>query len=230
MSALDATFADLRPSRESLVWWAVVLNTELLVLLSYVLFTDPTITQPLFYAVPFVWLNAALWAVLRVRPMPSTARQRYAALAVATGYFLVLGYFGGLYGPSGGPATGLRVVFDSIPPGWGPAVIYGGATLQFALLPFKVVGYATLAYLVYATLVDAASSAVGGVLGLFSCVSCTLPVIAGVVSGFVGGTGALASAAYGQSYLLSTVVFVITVGLLVWRPTMADLRRLRGAQ
>jgi hypothetical protein len=122
------------------------------------------------------------------------------------------------------------VVFGSIPPGWGPAVIYGGATLQFALLPFKLVGYATLAYLVYATLVDAASSAVGGVLGLFSCVSCTFPVIAGVVSGFVGGTGALASAVYGQSYLLSTVVFVITVGLLVWRPTMADLRRLRGAR
>lgn len=229
MRTLDARLADLRPSRETAVWWAVVLNTELLVLLVYLLVETPIITRPVFYLVPFAWINAALWGVLRVSPTDGSTRQRVAAGLLAGGYLLVLGYFGGLFGPSAGPATGLRVAFDSIPPGWGPAVIYGGSVVQFALLPFKLVGYLALAYLVYATVLDAASSVVGGVLGLFSCVSCTLPVIAGIVSGVVGSTSSVAAAAYSQSYLLSTVVFVVTVGLLVWRPTMADLRGLRTA-
>lgn len=100
--------------------------------------------------------------------------------------------------------------------------------LQFALLPFKLVGYLALAYLVYVTVLDATGGVLGGVLGLFSCVSCTLPVIAGVLSGFVGGAGAVATAAYAQSYALSTAVFVLTIALLVWRPTVADLRALPG--
>jgi hypothetical protein len=227
MSTIESRLASLRPSRETAIWWAVVLNTELLVLLAYLVVETPIVTQPLFYIIPFVWINAALWGVFHVSPRAASTRQRVTALAVAGGYFLVLGYFGGLYGPSAGPATGLRVAFEAVPPGWGPALIYGGAVIQFALLPFKLLGYATLAYLVYATVLDAASSVVGGVLGLFSCVSCTLPVIAGVVSGFVGGTGAVAAAAFNQSYLLSTVVFVVTVVLLVWRPTIADLRTIR---
>jgi hypothetical protein len=227
MSTIEARLAALRPSRETAVWWAVVLNTELLILLAYLLVETPIITRPVFYLVPFVWINAALWGVLRVSPAAGTMRQRLGAGLLAGGYLLVLGYFGGLYGPSAGPATGLRVAFESIPPGWGPAVIYGGSAVQFALLPFKLVGYLSLAYLVYATVLDTASSVVGGVLGLFSCVSCTLPVIAGIVSGFVGSTSAVAAAAYTQSYLLSSVVFVVTVVLLVWRPTMADLRALR---
>ncbi|MFB6207091.1 MAG: hypothetical protein ABEJ05_11265 [Haloglomus sp.] len=228
MSTIQARLASLRPSREAAVWWAVVLNTELLVLLAYLLAEDPIVTQPVYYLVPFVWINAALWAVFRVSPSPTSSRQRLAALAVAGGYFLVLGYFGGLFAPSSGPVTGLRVVLSDIPPGWAPALIYGGATLQFALLPFKLVGYATLAYLVYATVVDAGTSAVGGALGLFSCVSCSFPIIASVLSGVIGSTGALAAAAYNQSYVLSTAVFVVTVGLLVWRPTMADVRNIRN--
>jgi hypothetical protein len=227
MSTLETRLAALRPTRETAIWWGVVLNTQLLVMLAYLLVVGPSVTRPLFYLVPFVWLNAALWAVFRVSPTATSTRQRAVAVTIAGGYFLVLGYAGGLYGPSGGPVTGLRLVLTALPPGWSPAVIYGGGSVQFALLPFKLVGYATLAYLVYATVLDAASSVVGGMLGLFSCVSCTLPVLAGILSGFVGGTGAVAAAAYGQSYLLSTVVFVVTVVLLVWRPTLADLRRLR---
>ena len=226
MSTLAGRLDALRPGRQTAVWWAVVLNTELLIMLAYVAVVGPDVTRPLFYVVPFVWVNAALWAAFRVSPRAVTGRQRAVAVVVAVGYFLVLGYAGGLYGGSNGVSTGLRVVVTALPPGWGPAVIYGGTAVQFALLPFKLVGYATLAYLVYATVVEAASSVVGGVLGLFSCVSCTLPVIAGVLSGFVGGTGAVANAAAGQTYGLSTVVFVVTVVLLVWRPTMADLRGL----
>jgi cytochrome c biogenesis protein CcdA len=80
------------------------------------------------------------------------------------------------------------------------------------------VGYAALAVLVYATALDVAGSAIGGVLGLFSCVSCTWPVLASLVGGVAGGSSAVASAALSGSYGLSTVIFVVTVGLLYWRP------------
>ena len=78
-------------------------------------------------------------------------------------------------------------------------------------------GYLALAWLVYATVIDAAGSAVTGVLGLLSCVSCSWPILASLLTG-IGGGGALAAAAQSQSYELSTVVFVVTVALLYWRP------------
>jgi len=43
-------------------------------------------------------------------------------------------------------------------------------------------------------------------------------VIAPVLTGLVGGGAALSAAASGQSYAMSTVVFVVTVALLYWRP------------
>lgn len=226
--------AALRPDRGTVLWAAVVLNTELLVVLAYLVLAAPRFGDlsgwrvAAFYGYPFVWFNAALWGVARTRLPDAPPRSRLLVGTLAGGYLLVLAYAGGLVGPSGdAPVTGLRVAVASLPPGWSPAVVYAGEHLQIALLPFKVVGYVVLAYLVYATLLDAGSAA-GGVLGLFSCVSCTLPIVAGVLSGFVGGSAALVTAATAQSYALSTAVYVLTVGLLVWQPTVADLRRLRG--
>jgi cytochrome c biogenesis protein CcdA len=59
---------------------------------------------------------------------------------------------------------------------------------------------------------------VTGILGLLSCVSCSWPILATLVTGVAGSGTAIAGAAYAQSYGLSTVVFVVTVGLLYWRP------------
>lgn len=223
-----ASFGErLRLDREELLYAAVILNTELLVLLLYVWWDAAIVRRPLYYVYPFVWLNAALWGVTRVSPSSADRRRRLIAGGIAAAYLAVLAVAGGLVGPGGPPATGFRLVLTSLPPGWAPALLYSGTAVQFALLPFKVVGYAALAYLVYATLLDAASSVAGGLLGLFSCVSCVLPVVAGVLSGFLGAGGALVSAAYGQSYWLSTTVYVVTVALLVWRPSVADLARWR---
>ncbi|WP_254543537.1 DUF7546 family protein [Halomarina pelagica] len=229
MSTATAAFDRVSPSRETLLGLAVLVNTELLLVVGYLLWTGVTPTRPLFYVYPFVWINAAAWGLWRVEVPSAPARRRLAVGAVAVGYFLLLGYVGGLYavGSTPGPSD-VRIVLRTLPPGWSPALLYAGEWLTLALLPFKVVGYATLAYLVYATLLDAGGSATAGLLGLFSCVSCTLPLIAGVLSGFLGGATALVSAAYGQSYGLSTVVFVLTVALLVWRPTAADLSRVRS--
>jgi hypothetical protein len=70
------------------------------------------------------------------------------------------------------------------------------------------------------------SGLVGGAVGLFSCVSCTLPVAAAVVSGLVGGTvGAVGTATGTWSYDLSTLAYVVSVGLLAWRPSFATFAR-----
>lgn len=234
MRTLEAHLTDRRPSWETLLWAAVVLNAELLVVLAYLALVRPSFgdlsprTVAAFYLYPWIWLNVALVAVVWVRVPDATTRRQFVAAAIAAGYFLVLAYAGGLVG-TGGTGTGLRVALASVPPGWSPAVMYSGATVTVVLLPFKLVGYLVLAFLVYVTVIDAAGSAVGGVLGVFSCVSCTLPVIAGVLSGVVGGSTALVTAAHGQSYALSTAVFVLTVGLLAWRPSLGTVRRLRQA-
>lgn len=228
MSAIQRRLDGLPVDRETLLYGAALVNLELLVVFAYLAVVGPTVVRPWFYAYPFVWINVALWAVRRTRTPTAEGLRLWAARLLAAGYFLLLGYVGGLYGLSGGVAVGLRLELTALPPGWSPALIYGGELLQFALLPFKLVGYLALAYLVYVTVLDATGGVLGGVLGLFSCVSCALPVIAGVLSGFVGGAGAVATAAYAQSYALSTAVFVLTIALLVWRPTVADLRALPG--
>lgn len=225
MSFSFATLAggSLRPRRETLRWGAVLVGAELLLVGIYLSLADVTPTALRYYAYPFVWINVAVWAVVRTTRAPAGTRQRRIAGALAVGYFAVLAYAGGLVGTGHAlhghtHAMGFRLIVESVPPGWGPALLYNGAWVKLTLLPFKVVGYVALAYLVYATVIDAAGSALGGLLGLLSCVSCTWPVLASVVSGLLGSTTAIAGAIYAGSYDLSTAVFVLTVALLYWRP------------
>ena len=69
------------------------------------------------------------------------------------------------------------------------------------------------------TVVDAAASGLAGFVGLFSCVSCTWPLLATVFTGIFGTASAAASIVTGQPYGASTVVFLASVAMLVWRPT-----------
>ncbi|WP_435317852.1 DUF7546 family protein [Haloarchaeobius sp. TZWSO28] len=175
---------------------------------------------------PFVWVNLGLWALWRAKVPPAPTGRKRRAAAIALGYGLVLAYFGGLwsqgymffdtgaYQPSFG-----WYVSTALPPGFGPAFSYESQLVNVTILPYKLIGYAALTYLVYATIIDAAGSAVSGVLGLLSCVSCSWPVIATIVTGVAGSSSALATAAMQQSLPLSTGVFVVTVGLLYWRPS-----------
>lgn len=211
----------LTPERETLLWGAIVINLELLLLGSYAIVANPQLINAAairYWLYPLVWINVGAWAILRTTPAPTGQRQRRIGLAIAVGYFAVLSYFGGLVGAASPGPIGLDISLLALPPGWGPAILYNGAVLSVTLLPYKVVGYVALAYLVYATVLDAAGSAVTGVLGLLSCVSCSWPILATLVTGVAGSGTAVAGAVYAQSYGLSTVVFVVTVGLLYWRP------------
>jgi len=208
---------------ETLAWLGLVVTTEFLLVLAYVLAFDVTVRDWTLFVVPFVWLNVGGWAVLKTTPAPAPARKRRVAQAIGVGYFLLLGYFGGIFAFQSAPVSALTVNVVGIPPGWSPAVIYSGTQLQVVLLPYKVIGYVSLAYLVYATALDATSALAGGVVGIFSCVSCSFPIIAGVVTGVAGGGTALAAATSEWTYLLSTLVFVVTVGLLYWQPSPGAL-------
>jgi len=105
-----------------------------------------------------------------------------------------------------------------LPPGYSPRLFYDGGVISLTLAPYKVVGYGALAYLVYVTVLDAAGTALSGVVGLFSCISCTWPVIGTIAAGVFGSSSALATAAMNQAYPLSTLVFLSAVALLWWRP------------
>lgn len=204
-----------RPNRETLLWGGLVLNAELLAVLAYVAVVQPTITGERYFVYPFLWINVGVWAVLRTNPVARSERHRYVAAALAAGYFLVLAATSGIIG-LGSAQIGWNVAW--LPPGWGPALTYGGEQFRLALLPYKVIGYAALSYLVYATILDAAASVVSGLLGLISCVSCTWPVAASLLTSVLGGSTLAVSGVYALSYDLSTAVFLVTVGLLYWRP------------
>ena len=212
MSTLTADPRRLLPETRTLALWGIVLNTELLLVMLYVLLLPGATTDPVVLGFPLVWLNVAGLVLLYVRPAQTSARRRAVAGAVALGYGLLLAYVGGLFG-LGGVGTGLRVVLAA-PPGFAPTIIYSGSPLAVVLEPWKVAGYLALSYLVYVTVVDASGGLAGGVLGLFSCVSCVLPIVASAVGGAIGAGGALYQAAMGQSYGLSTVVFLVSVALL----------------
>ncbi|PSQ19080.1 hypothetical protein BRD00_02205 [Halobacteriales archaeon QS_8_69_26] len=214
----DRVARDLLPGRQTLLVLGGLLIAEFLAVVWYFALTDSAPTGLRYLVYPFVWINVGLLAAWHTSPAPASARDRRIAAALAAGYALLLAYFGGVIGPGtalgGGPVFGLSVHFVS--PGWGPALVYGGEYLQVAVIPFEAIGYAALVYLVYATIIDATGAAVSGVLGLLSCVSCSWPIVASLVTGAVGGSGA--AIAVSASYDLSTLVFVVTVALLFWRP------------
>jgi hypothetical protein len=208
----------LRPDPSTAFLASLVLGGEALLALVYAARPEVTVTNPLVLLYPFVWIDVALLAVVTTRTPAATPRRRWVGLALAAGYFLLLAYVGGLVGAGSGMLA--PHVSWSLPPGYGPAFLYDGSALRVVLEPYKVVGYLALAYLVYVTVLDAAGAALSGVLGLFSCVSCTWPILGTVAAGLFGSTSAVAAVALGQAYGLSTVVFVTSVALLWWRPTL----------
>ena len=224
MSTITARATRFRPNRATLLWAALVLNVEALAVVAFLFVSDARIIDPLPTIVyPMVWIDVSLWAVATTTPAAGSTRRRRLAATLAVGYFLVLAYVGGILNPGHAlhghaHASGFRVQLLSLPPGWNPALYYGGSLVSVALIPFKTAGYLALAYLVYATVLEAAGSALAGIAGLFSCVSCTWPIVGTVVTGLFGSAAGVV--ALNHSYGLSTLVFLSAVALLYYRPSV----------
>ncbi|WP_142856405.1 DUF7546 family protein [Salinigranum halophilum] len=228
------TRLDWRPTKSDLLVGAIVVNAEILAVLLYLAAESVSVDSWRFILYAFVWINAGLYAVAKTRPAEASARTKRLALLVAGGYFLLLAVAGGILGPSHtsplaslvtdghlhSHGTAAAGSFDVrfLPPGWGPALVYQGSWVLVILMPYKVIGYLSLAYLVYATVIDAAGTALSGSLGLLSCVSCAWPVVGSLVTTIFGSGSFVVAAATTWPYDISTVAFLATVALLTWRP------------
>ncbi len=217
-----------RPDTTALLHGALVANTLLAAALVYVLLT-PADLRPVRYSLyGTVWVGVGGVVLYREsrRSWTVDSRVRRVALALAGGYLVALALAGGVVVPGGAPgALDAGWFVRALPPGWGPALVYGGHEVALVLMPARVAGYLALAALVRGTALDAAAAGDGllrggapGLLALFSCVSCALPLLLGAVSLVFGAGSALAAATASLSYDLSTLVFLLTVGLLYWNP------------
>lgn len=205
----SAALADSRRARA----WAALIALEVLVVAAYFAAVPGGVGELRYVAYPFVWINAGLWAVLRASPSAGSHRHRLVGLAVAAGYFLLVMAVPGNVGL--GMAAELSVRVGWYVPGWGPLVAVSSPWVRLYLVPFEVLGYAGLSYLVYANALDLARGTISGALGLVTCVGCTVPVLAPVV-GLLGGPAAgLSSTAYAWSYDLGTALYLLTLGLLL---------------
>jgi hypothetical protein len=198
---------NLVTSRAALLGLAV-LTAHTAVLLAYLHATE-TIIAPRRAMVPIVWITFAVWLVAHLKERGLPTESGLFAPAVGAGYFLVLASLGGILGLG---AESISLAVQPATPGWGPVVLGSAAPVQVVLVPFKVAGYLALSYGVYRAVAAASRGAVAGVLGLFACISCTLPVIAAVGSVLTGAT--LAFQPGSLTYDLATGVFVLTVVLL----------------
>jgi hypothetical protein len=205
-----------------------IVAVELLLIFSYTQAMNARLLP--FHVYPFVWLNLSAWALWRASTPPAPRRRRWIARVAAGGYFLVLAYIGGIVRPGHAfqdhgavPAeqltSGLRVLVE-LPPGFSPAVTYSGMYVIMSLVPYMVVGFLALTYLLYVTLLSASGDASIGLVGLFSCVGCSFPLLATLLSG--GAASAAAAFVYSQAYTLSTVVFAVTLLVLYWRPLSSE--------
>ncbi|MFC6784695.1 hypothetical protein ACFQFH_02115 [Halobaculum halobium] len=201
----------------------LALGAQSALALVYLVVTDAGLAAPRTLAISFIWVTAAVVGVHHAdRPDSGRAVLALAGL-VGVGYGLVLGWLTGSIGASSGAAMGLDVVL--LPPWWGPMVRYDGTVLSLFVFPYQAFGYAALAYLVSLAVRDVAaygtSAGVGGLIALGSCASCALPVVAAVASALGGaGLGLGTAPAAGDTYLLATGAYVISVGVLTVRPTL----------
>ncbi|XGI83955.1 hypothetical protein ACEU6E_01530 [Halorutilales archaeon Cl-col2-1] len=207
--------SSMKPRRSTLSWGALIVAVEILLLVAYYSLPGNRLTTVRHSLYPFIWINVGAWAVIRTQPRATDSRLRYFSAGVSVVYFVLLIYFGGLMGFNA-VDDGFSIKWLS--PGWGPALYYSGETFWINLIPFKTFGYAALSYLVYSTVLDASKSVFSGVVGLFSCVSCTWPIFTAAVTSALGSGSALTTTIYSWSYGLSTLVFLTAVALLYWKP------------
>ncbi|WP_053948119.1 DUF7546 family protein [Halolamina sediminis] len=227
MSVLDRVGADVLPEPRTVLLWTAVLYVEVMALTGYWLFgATVSVSQPRFALYGLLWINVSIWVFRRTDAPDASASAVRRGSLLALGYLAVLAYTGGVVAP-GIPDTfnyvpGFSVLW--LPPGWGPAVTFKSEFVRLILMPAKVIGYLALTYLVYVTVLDVAGSAVSGLLGLFSCISCSWPILASVGTAALGGGSFVAAATTTYAYDVSTAVFLVTVALLSWRPSLGSLR------
>ena len=211
MSHSAAVWSSVRSPIRAAVATAVVATVALLTAIAtYLRLTDAVITTGRSLSYPVVWivtsLTAAVWIGLTVRGRP----RRWRGIAIGGGYTLVIAWLTGLLGATTG---GFPLRVHAAPPGWGPIILYDSGLLRLSIVPFKLIAYLALGYVIYALVAAHRGSIRAAAVGVFSCVSCTGPLLVAII-GAVGGTQATTAVAT-AGYDIATVALVATFGLLV---------------
>jgi hypothetical protein len=193
-----------------LVLWSAFVTAQVAAVAGYFVLTDAVARTAHHALIPIVWITLGAWVLVNT-PVPDELPWYTAVVALVSGaYFVALLSLGGLVGFAASPGTAFTVTGAS--PGWGPILAYSGELVYLRIIPFQVVGYAALSYLVFVALTDTATSVVGAAVGLVSCVGCTWALVAPALS--VVGSAGLSAAVQSYSYELSTLVFVTAVVVL----------------
>lgn len=193
----------------------VLIVLEVLVVALWFNVADWSVLRPASVAHPLVWLNIAAFALLVTDRPTASRRDRLLAGALAVAYLGVLGWVAGAL-KHGLGTYDLAILW--LPPGWGPAVQVSSPWIRATLFPYQVVGYITLAYLLYVGILDAVQPVAGALLGFASCVGCTIPLAATALPLVLGGSAPFSVEGLGRPAAIGTIVFALAVAILLWRP------------
>lgn len=196
----------------------VLIIVEVLLVALWFTLADWSVLRPASVAHPLVWVNIAAFALLVTDRPAASRRDRLLAGALALAYLGVLGWVAGAL-KHGMGTYDLAIIW--LPPGWGPAVQVSSPWIRATLFPYQVVGYVTLAYLLYVGILDAVEPVAGALLGFASCVGCTLPLAATALPLLLGGSAPFSVEGLGRPAAIGTLVFALAIAILLWRPASA---------
>lgn len=199
----------------TVLFWLVLLLVQANLIMIYLIVSDDRIVA-IRYAViyPLIWINVAIWVAMNTRPIPTRMRPRVIAGVIGLVYFIVLLAVPGRIGLIGDPSTLFDASIRMNIPGWGPIISVEALTLRGVFIPYEIAGYAAIAYLVSANLLRVSRTSLAGLLGVVTCVGCTMPVIIPVLGAFGGIGSAMATVTASWFYDIGTVVFLLAVALL----------------
>ncbi|WP_138006161.1 DUF7546 family protein [Halalkalirubrum salinum] len=210
-SALPDFVRDTTPLQRSLAVAVAVAVAVVASIAGYLQAASPAITDYRSLVYPVVWIVGGSAATVWVHGAVPVRSNRALAVIISSGYVTALLWVSGLI--RAGAGMGSLSISPAIP-GWGPIVVYEGSIIGFSVVPFKWIGYLALGYIVYVLVAGAGGSIKAAALGFVTCVSCTAPLVGSVV-GAIGGAGASRAVAT-AGYDIATVVFLVTIGLLVF--------------
>jgi hypothetical protein len=207
----------------TITWFNLLFATQLIIGIAYAVVVDAPIPNFRYYLIPFVWITIGILAVWYTTPSNRNTQHTIIGAIVAVSYFFLILYLSGMIGPTRAAieatagSSSIGVEWHR-PLGWGPILTYSGNRFAVTLIPYQVIGYLALSYLIYAAILDISKSATAGVIGLAPCPGCAAPLLAPLLAGAAGTSSAFVFL-ISYTYEIATILFVGAVGLLYWQPT-----------
>lgn len=224
---IEQRINEFSPYLRPLTVFNLLFTVQLIAAIVYGIVFEVPVSSFRRFLIPFVWITISIMAVWYIKPASQNLKYTLLGATISAGYFLLILYLAGMIGH---PTTSLDPVTGSSgigvewqrSLGWGPVVLYSGKWFAATLIPYQLVGYLALAYLIYAAVLDITKSAAAGIIGLVPCPGCAAPLLAPLLAGAAGTSSAFVLL-LAYTYEIATVFFVGAVALLYWRPTAETL-------